>query len=73
MKILSYEFVEEMIKVTTDYEPRPEFVYFADKFDNLDKLKKEIEKSIGFNFKKKEKKDKKLEKLIKDLEKENGN
>ena len=72
MKILSHELQDNVIKVTTDYEPRPVFVYFKDKFDNLDKLKKEIEKSIEFNFKKKEKKDKKLEKLIKDLEKENG-
>ena len=67
MKIISIKVKDNMIKVTTDNETRAEFVYKSDKFENLEDLTKEIEKSIYTETKHKEKKEKKLSKLIKEL------
>ena len=70
MKILSYKIENEMIRIKTDNQERYDFVYFKDKFNNLEELKLEIEKSILLENKMKEKKEKKIKKLKEDLEKE---
>ena len=46
MKILNIKKEGEMIRVTTDYTPSPEFVYFIKKFNNKEELETEINKSI---------------------------
>jgi hypothetical protein len=46
MKILSYEERDGKIIVRTNYKRMPEFVYRADKFKNIDSLKKEIRAKI---------------------------
>lgn len=70
MKILSYEIDGERIRITTDNPGRPGFVYSKDKFNNLEELKKEIEASIAGEAKRKAKKDKKVNKVISELEDE---
>ena len=47
MKILSYEIMRPLIKLTTDYAPRPTFVYKMDWFKNVVEIEAEIEKSIA--------------------------
>jgi hypothetical protein len=46
MKILSYTIKADMIRVTTDYIQMPVFVYFKDKFKNLEELENEINNKI---------------------------
>jgi len=64
MKILSYEVVGDMIRIVTDFEDMPEFVYFKDKFKDVDELSTEINRKISVLQRKKTKKDNKLSGLI---------
>lgn len=73
VKILSYKQAGGMIFVTTDNESRPTFTYFEDKFASLSELKKEIEKSISFEQKRKAKSEVKKNALLADFAKEKIN
>lgn len=68
MKIISHIVVGNMLRIGTDNPDRPVFVYEKDKFRNLAELKKEINKSIDFEKKRKDKSDKKFKKVKKELE-----
>ena len=68
IKILSYVIKEEMVYVVTDNKDRPNFAYKIDKFKNKGDLKKEINKSLTFEKKRKEKKTKKIKHLTDELE-----
>jgi len=68
MIIQKYKIKGAMLHVTTD---EGEFVYFKDKFKNLDSLKQEIEKKIALTTKMTEKKELKLSTVVADMKKEN--
>lgn len=70
MKIISYYIKGNNIYIKTDNEDMPNFTYPINRFDDINKLKKEIEKKIKLTKQKKEKKDMKLNKLKEDLSKE---
>ena len=67
MKILSYNIEGNMIRVVTDNKDRPEFVYFHDKFSNIEQIEKEINKSILIENALNAKKVNKLTNLTNDL------
>ena len=54
----------------TNNPDRPDFVYSADKFNNLHEVKVEITRSIDKEAQRKEKREKKLKKIKDDLEAE---
>lgn len=68
MKILSYEIKGDMIKVVTDNPNRPDFVYFKDKFDTIEKLQLEIERSIAREERKNNTKNSKVSNLLSELD-----
>ena len=72
MKIVSYIYKGNMIKITTDDEDTPDFVYFKDQFNDLDELKTEIEAKIAEKKDRKENKEAKVTKVQADLDKEVG-
>jgi len=72
MKITGYVYKGEMIHLTTDDSDYTDFVYFKDKFNNLNELKTEIIKKIRETNKKKENKEAKINKVKADLDKEIG-
>jgi len=47
VKILSYVERDGMLVITTDFAPMPEFVYHADRFNNLADLKREMMKKAA--------------------------
>jgi hypothetical protein len=67
MKILSHEIKDGMIHVMTDNKDRPDFHYFADKFQSVAELEAEINRSIALEGKHKIKKEAKLKKFKDDL------
>jgi len=72
MKIVSYIYKGNMIKITTDDKNYPDFVYFKDQFNDLDELKTEIEAKIAEKKDRKENKEAKVTKVQADLDKEVG-
>lgn len=70
MKIISFVEKGDMLKIKTDDPNNLEFVYFKDKFKNIEQMKKEIEKKIEEIVKKKEQKEKKIKKIKEELDKE---
>ena len=70
MKIVGYSISNDMIRVITDNLSRPEFVYPSDKFDSMDELRVEIEKSIALEAKRKAVKSEKTDKLAVSLDAE---
>lgn len=76
MKILSYTTKDkqgeetEMIYIKTDNPGRPDFTYFKDQFGSIEELKKEIEKSISSEAKRKAIKDLKISNLTLGLDAE---
>ena len=63
MKILSTKRDGDRIIITTDNEPRPEFVYFFQQFKDGDAILAEMEKSIGAEAKRKKDKDDSFDKI----------
>lgn len=67
LRIKKVERNGKMVRYTTNYHDRPDFVYPIGKFKNLIDAKTEIEKSIRTHDNHKEKKEKKIKKLKKEL------
>jgi hypothetical protein len=68
MKILSYEIQNGMMRIETDYEERPVFVYKAGRFKTHQDLVDEIEKSISLEQKRKEKHRKNIDSIKDEFE-----
>jgi hypothetical protein len=67
MNILSIQRNNKYIKVLTDNVSRPEFAYPADKFDNIEDLEAEINRSIAQEAARETKRQEKVDKINADL------